>query len=90
MKKALLGTDKNVMFIAAGVACLSTECREGKRESKKKREKKTTEKSLKNKKTRRQEILCRFEQKRQTPDWDNEKCFKRNKAILLATNLEKK
>ena len=36
MKKALLGTDKNVMFIAAGVMWLiSTECREAKRESKK-------------------------------------------------------
>ena len=44
MKKALLGTDKNVMFIAAGVACLSTECREGKRESKKKRKNNNREK----------------------------------------------
>ena len=41
MKKALLGTDKNVMFIASDVACIiSTECREAKK-GKKKGEKNT-------------------------------------------------
>ena len=52
MKKALLGTDKNVMFIAAGVMWLTgTECRETKRESKK--EKKKNEKNEEKKKERK-------------------------------------
>ena len=78
MKKALLGTDKNVMFIASDVACIiSTECSEAKKGKKKGRKKKNekkrgkktkkNEKSSINKKIKRQEILCRFEQKRQTP-----------------------
>ena len=54
MKKALLGTDKNVMFIAAGIMWLiGTECRETKRESKGKKNEKNEEKKKKKKRKKK-------------------------------------